>query len=126
MGVTRFQRVRLFAHTPAGIRRGPVSLTRASPLSAIIFPPDLQSVINTLNDIRRNHLHNPKVCLPLQPANELADCSVRVIKAKLKIKNKFCISGKGSYLCSPKTNGAFHKAKDQERFLVNKTEKVIV
>ena len=50
------------------------------------FSPDLQSVINTPMHIRRNHLHNPKVCLPLQPANELADCSVKVIKAKQKIK----------------------------------------
>jgi hypothetical protein len=76
--------------------------------------------------IPENYLHNPKVCLPLQPANELADCSVRVIKAKLKIKNKFCRSEKGSYLCSPKTNGAFHEANDQERFRINKIEKVIV
>ncbi len=52
------------------------------------------------------------MCLPLQPAKELAECSVKVLKARFKNKkNKFCISGKGSYLCSPKTNGALNREK---------------
>ena len=29
-------------------------------------------------------LHNPKTCVPLQPAKELAECSVRVLKARFK------------------------------------------
>jgi hypothetical protein len=52
------------------------------PLStANFFSPDLQSVINTPLFFCGQGLQKPKVCVPLQPANEVADCSS---KASLK------------------------------------------
>jgi hypothetical protein len=40
-----------------------------------IFSPDLQSVISTPLFFITKHLYNPKTCLPLQPAKEIAGCS---------------------------------------------------
>ncbi len=39
----------------------------------LFFRADLHSVINTLTLFLTKHLYNPKVCLPLQPAKEVAN-----------------------------------------------------
>jgi hypothetical protein len=49
-------------------------------------------------------LQNPKVCVPLQPANEVADCS---LKSKLKNKKiKFAGTKKVLTFAVPKERGA--------------------